>query len=80
VQRDPDGFHLLAVNVERLQTAGHHRHRANKAALAAHRHPIAVGNAFRLRQPSLISTNCSGWAMALSRACLVQVWKCSVRR
>ena len=51
MQRDPDGLHLLAVNVEGPQTASHHRHRANKAALAAHRHPIAVGNAFRLRQP-----------------------------
>ena len=50
VQRDPDGFYLLAVNVERLQTTRHHRYRANKAALAADRHPIAVGNPLRFRQ------------------------------
>ncbi len=35
VQRDPDGLHLLAVDVQRAQSAGHHGNRANEAALAA---------------------------------------------
>ena len=51
MQRDPDGLHLLAVDVERLQAARHHRYRANKAALAADFHPVAVGNPFRFCQP-----------------------------
>ena len=38
------------MHVQALKTTGHHRHRANKAALAAHLHAVAVGDAFRLRQ------------------------------
>ena len=50
VQRDPDGFHLLAVDVERLQTTSHYRHCANKTALAADRHLVTIGNPFGLDQ------------------------------
>ncbi|MNR53746.1 hypothetical protein D3C85_1738100 [compost metagenome] len=35
---------------------------------------------FSLASTSPISTNCSGWEMALSLQCLLQKWKCSVNR
>ena len=51
MQRDPDGLHLLAVDVQRAQSASHHGNRANEAALAADFHPIAVSDTFAFRQP-----------------------------
>src|SRR5690606_11048782 len=50
VQRNTDGFHLLTMHVQRLQTTGDHSDSANKTTLAAYLHAIAVGNAFRFRQ------------------------------
>ncbi|MNV99633.1 hypothetical protein D3C71_1950200 [compost metagenome] len=42
------------------------------------RSPAAMPSS--LARTSLISTNCSGWVIAFSWQCLVQKWKCSVRR
>src|SRR5690606_32136491 len=42
------------------------------------RSPTPIPNSWASTSP--ISMNFSGWAMALSRACVVQKWKCSVSR
>lgn len=80
VQRDPDGLHLLAVDVQRAQSASHHGNRANEAALAADFHPIAVSDTFAFRQPFADFDKLFRLRDGIEQRMLGPVWKCSVRR